>query len=79
MYICPFFTLELQRYCAYENYVYNELKALTQGVATCRNRVEPARTLLQRAIPPRGEIGEDCRRLRSSDTDHPRIPQTIEY
>lgn len=73
MYTCPSLTLVQQQYCTYKSYVYNESKALTQIASTSLRRVEPASTRVERSISPRGEGEEDRRRLRFSDTRHPRV------
>lgn len=70
---CPYFTLAQQRYCAYQNHVYDESKALTQGASTGSRRVELVRTRIELAISPRRESRESRRELRFSDNKHRRI------
>lgn len=47
MYACLYLTMEQQRCCAYQSYVYNESETLTQDVSTSPRRAEPAHTCIE--------------------------------
>lgn len=75
MYTCLYLTVAQERYCAYQSYVYNESKVLTQGASTGPRRVEPEHSRIEQATLPRGEREDDSGRTRFSDKRHSRFLQ----